>query len=169
MREKNADGMMKILNGKDALDRLSDECLSLGDRVLVVFSDHRIKQSGLYARVVSLLNMCGIENITYECQTSRYRQAEVESAIALGQKHAVRLIVAIGDEELMFFAKMIAHDFAHLTNTNGKQGKGLLLPIVNVSSIPKAETSTIKIGFSSEQCSFYSSITPSAVFQNFDY
>ncbi len=155
----------KVLKGSNALEKLCDECLFLGDKVLIVFSENRIRQSGLYARVVSLLNISGVEHITYECSGLPYSAEEKEKAIALGKKENVQLVLSIGDEELMYFTKMVAHDYHTHGLTNIKPQKHL--PIINVSAILK-ESAKRDLDFEYSN-SFYAHIKPTTLFLDYDF
>lgn len=155
----------KILKGSDVLEKLCDECLCLGKKVLIVFSENIIKQSGLYARVISLLNICGIEHITYECAGLHYTAEEKKNAIALGKKENVQLILSIGDEQLMCFTKIVAHDFHSDEVLIHEQKKHL--PIINISAILKKE---IKRGFDfAYPKNYYADIKPVALFLDYEF
>nr|WP_294894266.1 iron-containing alcohol dehydrogenase [uncultured Pedobacter sp.] len=155
----------KILKGSNVLEKLCEECLSLGDKVLIVFSEDAIKQSGLYARVVSLLNICGIDHITYECNGTNYSAEETKKAIQLAKKENVQLVLAIGDEELMYFTKIVAHDFHKDDVTVNNQKKHL--PIINIASILNANK---KEDFNFECASpYYKQIKPIALFVDYDF
>ncbi len=132
MSDKTYQTETKILRGKNVLEHLCDECLSLGDKILIVFSENMIKQSGLYARVVSLLNICGIEHITYECESKTYSDSEIKNAVELGKKENVQLVLAIGDEQLMCFSKIVAHTFYN--DVKAPQSTKPHLPIINITS-----------------------------------
>lgn len=152
----------KVLKGSNVLEKLCDECLSLGDKVLIVFSENSIKQSGLYARVISLLNICGIEHITFECAGSTYSEQERRDAIELGKKKNVNLVLAIGDEELMCFTKIVAHDF-HADEFVNKPVKHL--PIINIASIIKGSKSVDFVPANN----YYTHIKPVALFLDYEF
>ena len=164
MESENYHFETKILKGSDVLENLCDECLSLGDKVLIVFSENAIKQSGVYARVVSLFNIRGIAHITYECTTSNYNAEEIEKASKLGSEQKVQLILSIGDEELTYFTKIVAHDVNEVLPTASKKPKHL--PIINVSSLLKS-SGKADFGFVKNQ-NYYADIKPSALFLDYE-
>lgn len=155
----------KILKGSDVLEKLCDECLSLGEKVLIVFAENMIKKSGLYARVVSLLNICGIAHITYECAGLRYTPEEKKSAIELAKKENVQLVLAIGDEQLMCFTKIVAHDFHSDEPVIHQQKKHL--PIINISAILRKEIK-MDSNFAYPK-DYYAEIKPVALFMDYDF
>lgn len=155
----------KILQGSNVLEQLCDECLSLGDKVLIVFSENRIKQSGLYARVVSLLNICGIDHITYECAGNDYSLDEKKNAIELGRAENVKLVLSIGDEQLMCFTKIVAHDFHHQSLIENV--KISHLPIINISTMLNGSR---KIDFDFvDYKTQYAQVKPATIFMDFDF
>lgn len=154
----------KILKGNNVLENLCDECFFWGNKVLIVFSENAIKQSGLYARVVSLLNINGIEHITYECAGNNYSTEDINRAIRLGKKENVQMILSIGDEEFTCFTKIVAHDFYGADSADVKQKKHL--PIINISSLLK---SSKKLDFDfSTFTAYYADIKPVAQFLDYD-
>jgi len=165
MSNKTYQTETKILKGKNVLEQLCDECLSLGDKVLIVFSENMIKQSGLYARVVSLLNICGIEHITYECEGKSYSDTEINNAVELGKKENVQLVLAIGDEELMCFSKIVAHKFHN--DAKAEKPESAHLPIINITSL-------LNLGNHNNQniqdiALNYHHVKPATSFVDFDY
>lgn len=155
----------KILKGRSVLENLCEECLFLGDKVLIVFAENAIKQSGLYARIVSLLNICGIEHITYECSGLHYTAEEITKAIALGKQENVQLVLAIGDDELMCFTKIVAHGFHDQDLIRDE--KPTHLPIINVKAILKQNTKrALDSGYPKNN---YAHIKPVALFLDYDF
>lgn len=163
----------KILTGKDALEQLCDECLTLGSKVLIIFSDNSIKQTGLYARVISLLNICGIEHITYE-GINATDDDEYLKAIELAKNNDVQLILGIGNNQLTTFSNIVAHGFftdsiKDLYNETSFSTQKCL-PVINIMSATdgskqildyqKNENSIIK---------YYSEIKPTVIFTDFEY
>lgn len=163
MSEKTYQTETKILKGKNVLEQLCDECLSLGDKILIVFSENMVKQSGLYARVVSLLNICGIEHITYECEGKTYSDDEIKNAVNLGKKENVHLVLAIGDEELMCFSKIVAYKFHEdvKVTTSAKAH----LPIINITSFLNKSINAPIQDFALN----YHHVIPTTSFVDFEY
>ncbi len=164
MENTNYNHETKILKGSNVLESLCDECLFLGDKVLIVFSENAIKQSGLYERVVSLLNIRGIEHSTYECLSNNYKAEEIDNAVKLGKQENVQLVLSIGDEALTYFTKIVAHDFHATDLAATKQKKHL--PIINVSALLKGNVNDDLGALSSR--TYYADIKPAALFLDYD-
>lgn len=160
MENKKGHHETKVLKGSDVLEKLCEECLFLGDKVLIVFSEDTIKQSGLYARVISLLNICGIEHITYECADFSDFERRQKEAVELGKKKQVSFILAIGDEPLMAFAKAIAYNYY----AAGKEIK--YLPIINIASGLRSDKSTVNVPHTPH---YNDDIKPVALFLDYEF
>ena len=150
----------KVLTGAGVLEHLCDECLYLGDRILIVFSDDKIKQSGLYARVVSLLNICGIDHVSFECETLQYSETEVNEAFEIGKKEDAKLILAIGDEGLLHFSKMIAQQYLNEFSAQH-------LPLIHVSTRLETTVTTKAVGVDYDLN--IQNIKPATLFLDFDF
>ncbi|MFD2732331.1 iron-containing alcohol dehydrogenase [Pedobacter alpinus] len=158
----------KILAGKDVLEQLCDECLLLGNKALIVFSENRIKQIGLYARVISLLNIRGIAHITYECLNTENLIEEQQKAVKLAKDNVAELIIAIGNDELTCFAKIIAHGFytnVEQINENEVLESITALPIINIKSDSDENFENKNIDLHN----FYAEIKPATLFTDFEY
>lgn len=155
----------KELKGSNALDQLCKECNSLGNKVLIVFSENMIKQSGLYARVVSLLNICGVDNVTYECVGLHSASDEKKNVITLGKKENVEMILAIGDEVLLDLTKNVAHGFHDDDLIVDGQKKHL--PIINIAALLK-DSEKGKKNLSNTE-GIYKQIKPAVHFFDYDF
>lgn len=159
MNHKQAFSATKIFEGKDALEQLCQECLLFGNKALIIFSENNIKQIGLYARVISLLNICGIEHVTFEYLNKNIEREHI-AAIKLAKQHQVNFIVTIGNDCSYLYSKIIAHKFES-TKTNGS------LPIIRIAY------GTQNLGRDNQKeinsNAILSRFKPSSLFKNFEF
>lgn len=101
----------KILFGKDVVDQLCNEVSSYGNKALIVIGKGSVKKSGLYARVLSLMNICGMQHVTYEGIKSNPLYQDADEAIKLAKENQVNVIVAIGGGSVIDTAKAVAMGF----------------------------------------------------------
>ncbi|MBU1372528.1 MAG: iron-containing alcohol dehydrogenase [Bacteroidetes bacterium] len=101
----------KILFGKDVVDQLCNETTLYGNKVLIIIGQGSVKRSGLYARVLSLLNICGMHHVTYEGIKSNPIVQDADEAIKLAKAENVELIIAIGGGSVIDTAKAVAMGF----------------------------------------------------------
>jgi len=98
----------KLIFGKGVVDHISDEISPVGNRALIVIGKGSVKASGLYARLVSLLNMCSIEHVTYEGIKSNPIYQDADNAVKLAKDFGADMIVAVGGGSVIDTAKAIA-------------------------------------------------------------
>lgn len=101
----------KILFGKDVVDQLCNEIAPYGNKALIIIGQGSVKKIGLYARVLSLLNICGVHHVTYEGVKSNPVVQDADEAIALAKAEKVDLIIAIGGGSVIDTAKAVAMGF----------------------------------------------------------
>nr|MBC7612785.1 iron-containing alcohol dehydrogenase [Pseudopedobacter sp.] len=101
----------KILFGKDVVDQLCNETALYGNKTLIIIGQGSVKRSGLYARVLSLLNICGMHHVTYEGIKSNPIVQDAEEATKLAKAENVELIIAIGGGSVIDTAKAVAMGF----------------------------------------------------------
>lgn len=101
----------KVIFGNDVLDYLCPEVLVYGTKALLIIGKNSVKTSGLYARVVSLMNICGISHFTYEGIKANPVFQDADEAIALAKEKQVHMIIAIGGGSVIDTAKAIAMGF----------------------------------------------------------
>ncbi|RKD16284.1 hypothetical protein BCY91_05280 [Pelobium manganitolerans] len=117
----------KVLRGKNVLDLLCDECSALGEKAFIVFADPEVKQSGLYARVVSLLNICGTQHVTFECLSKQLCSKELKTANEIARNHSVDMLLAIGNQQLSEFSQQLSLNFFEQPNQPSAH-----LPIISI-------------------------------------
>jgi alcohol dehydrogenase YqhD (iron-dependent ADH family) len=98
----------KVLFGKDVLDQLCSEITPYGKNALLVIGKKSVKTSGLYARVVSLMNICGVSHYTYEGIKANPLYQDADEAVTLAKQKKVDMIIAIGGGSVIDTAKAIA-------------------------------------------------------------
>ncbi len=98
----------KILFGKDVVDQLCTEACQYGKKALIIIGQGSVKRSGLYARILSLMNIQGLEHITYEGIKSNPIFQDADEAIQLAKDYKVDMVIAIGGGSVIDTAKAVA-------------------------------------------------------------
>ncbi|MBC7654045.1 MAG: iron-containing alcohol dehydrogenase [Oligoflexus sp.] len=101
----------KFLVGNNVLDHLCTECSPIGSKAIIVTEKNIMPYIGLYARVLSLLNICGIEHITYQCDMQEAYFSDADNAIELAKNKGVNLVIALGCNWIMDVSKATAVGF----------------------------------------------------------
>jgi hypothetical protein len=101
----------KILFGKDVVDDICQEISPYGKKALIIIGKGSVKQSGVYARVVSLMNICGLEHYTYEGIQSNPTFQDADAAIKLAKEKQVDMIIGLGGGSVIDTAKAVAAGF----------------------------------------------------------
>ncbi len=140
----------KFLVGNNVLDHLCTECSNIGSKAIIVTEKNIMPFIGLYARVLSLLNICGIEHITYQCNRQKAHFSDAYNAIDLAKNTKVNLVIALGSNWIMDISKATAVGFHvdHPVNVFYDDDKIIpkdALPIFNIltSSVLENENSSI--------------------------
>ena len=101
----------RIIFGKNEVERIGIEAGLYGKKALIVIGRGSAKKSGLYARIVSNLNMHGIKSVTYEGVKSNPLFEDADEAVALAKSEMVDMIIAVGGGSVIDTAKAIAMGF----------------------------------------------------------
>lgn len=101
----------KVIFGKDVIDQIGTEAIVYGKKALIIIGQGSVKQSGLYARVLSLLNIAGINHVTYEGIKPNPIYQDADEAVALAKESGVDFIIAIGGGSVIDTAKAVAIGF----------------------------------------------------------
>lgn len=101
----------KILFGKEVIDHLCTEAGVYGKKALIIIGQGAVKKNGLYARVLSLMNICGLEHVTFEGVKSNPIYQDADEAVNLAKDHQVDMIIAIGGGSVIDTAKAVAMGF----------------------------------------------------------
>jgi len=94
--------------GKNALDGLKEVLQHYGRKVLLVYGKGSIKKTGLYDKVMGYLNEVQAEVFEYEGIRSNPVIEDVDIAAALGRKHKVDVILAVGGGSVIDSGKFIS-------------------------------------------------------------
>jgi alcohol dehydrogenase YqhD (iron-dependent ADH family) len=98
----------KILFGKDVIDDLCTEASVYGKKALIIIGQGSVKKNGLYARVLSLMNIYGLEHVTFEGVKSNPIYQDADEAVKLAKDNQVEMIIAIGGGSVIDTAKAVA-------------------------------------------------------------
>jgi alcohol dehydrogenase YqhD (iron-dependent ADH family) len=94
--------------GKNSLDGLNAVLRNYGKKILLVYGKGSIKKTGLYDRVTDYLKELHAEVFEYEGIRPNPVIEDVEAAAALGRKHKVDVILAVGGGSVIDSAKFIS-------------------------------------------------------------
>ncbi len=98
----------KILFGKNEIEKVAVECLPYGQTAIILLGKGSAKKHGIYARLISLLNMHQIKFITYEGIKSNPTFQDADAAIKLAKDNKVDFIIALGGGSVIDTAKAVA-------------------------------------------------------------
>jgi len=101
----------KILFGKEVIDHLCTEASVYGKKALIIIGQGSVKKNGLYARVLSLMNIYGLEHVTFEGVKSNPIYQDADEAVKLAKDNQVDMIIAIGGGSVIDTAKAVAMGF----------------------------------------------------------
>lgn len=134
----------KIIFGKNEVEKLGSECKAFGKKVLILIGKGSVKKNGLYARVVSNLNMNEIKSVTFEGIKSNPLYEDADAAIAVAKANNVDMIVAVGGGSVIDTAKAVAmgyyveHSVWDFYLQKAKPSQAL--PIINVLTLAATGT-----------------------------
>ncbi len=94
--------------GKGVLTNLGQTLSLYGTRVLLVYGQSSIKQSGLYDRVIAYLKKAGLSVFEYSGIRSNPVIEDVEAAATVGRVNSVEMVLAVGGGSVIDSAKAIA-------------------------------------------------------------
>lgn len=98
----------KIVFGKNEVEKIGSECLPYGTNAIILLGKGSAKKSGLYARVISFLNMNNIRHVTYEGIKSNPVYEDADRAVQLAKEAKSDMIIAIGGGSVIDTAKAVA-------------------------------------------------------------
>lgn len=94
--------------GREVVNKLGVTISRIGKKVLLVYGKNSVKTSGLYDRVKQQLESVGAEVFEYGGIQSNPVVKDVDQAAALGRKHAVDVVLAVGGGSVIDSAKIIS-------------------------------------------------------------
>lgn len=98
----------KLIFGKGKLSALKTEVPKYGRKVLLVYGGGSIKRSGLYDKVVTLLEESGAEVTELSGVEPNPRLSTVHRGVELCRQHHIDLIIAVGGGSVLDCSKAIA-------------------------------------------------------------
>lgn len=94
--------------GRNAIERLPEFVKELGSRVLIVYGGGSVKRTGLYDKVVSLLDENGIAHVELSGAMPNPRLSSVKSGIDMCRENDIEVILPVGGGSTIDCAKAIA-------------------------------------------------------------
>jgi len=94
--------------GKNILNSLVPTLEEYGKKVFLVYGQGSIKTSGLYDQVMGYLKRAGMEVVEYGGIKSNPVIEDVDAAAAIGRKHEVDVILAVGGGSVIDSSKIIS-------------------------------------------------------------
>ncbi len=128
----------KLIFGREVTDTLPAEIS--WKKALVIIGQGSAKKNGLFARVVSLMNMAGLDHITYEGVKASATYQDADEAVKAAKAYQAEVIIAIGGCSVIDTAKTVAlgyysnnsvWDFYLLKEAPPQQA----LPVLNILTI----------------------------------
>ena len=86
----------KVSFGKGAIDDLSGYISEYGDSVLLVYGGGSIKRTGLYDRIIKLLDCSHISHIELSGVEPNPRLTTVKKGVQMCLEHDVKVILPVG-------------------------------------------------------------------------
>ncbi|MBV5318159.1 MAG: iron-containing alcohol dehydrogenase [Desulfobulbaceae bacterium] len=129
----------KILFGRNTIDALGPESRAWGQRGLLVYGRHSIKDNGLYAQVTAGLQAAGLEIAELGGVRSNPLLSQVREGIRLAKEHQTEVIIAVGGGSVIDTAKaigagaLVEHDVWKFFT--GKKGIKQTLPVTTVLTL----------------------------------
>lgn len=96
----------KIIFGKDVVDQIDKELE--WKRAVILIGKGSVKKNGLYARIISILNMAGLEHVTVEGIRSNPVYQDADHAVQVAKRFNAEAVIAIGGGSVMDTAKAVS-------------------------------------------------------------
>lgn len=134
----------KIIFGKNEVEKIGTEASQFGKKALVLIGKGSAKKSGLYARVISMLNMYSIRSVTYEGIKSNPNFEDADEAVQYAKEFGAEMVIAIGGGSVIDTAKAVAmgyyveHSVWDFYLQKAKAEKAL--PILNILTLAATGT-----------------------------
>ncbi|MCD8187646.1 MAG: iron-containing alcohol dehydrogenase, partial [Ruminococcus sp.] len=94
--------------GKDSLDNLSAELSKYGDRVLLVYGGGSIKKTGLYDKIVKILNECGKQVFEDGGVMPNPTVEKLYEGCRIARENNINFILAVGGGSVCDYSKALA-------------------------------------------------------------
>jgi alcohol dehydrogenase YqhD (iron-dependent ADH family) len=99
---------VKLHFGAGVVKKLGTTASDYGKKALLVYGKGSVKRNGSYHQTLESLKEAGIEVVEYDGIKPNPIIEDVDQAAALGRKHQVDMIVAVGGGSVIDSAKIIA-------------------------------------------------------------
>ncbi|MBN2683622.1 MAG: iron-containing alcohol dehydrogenase [Bacteroidales bacterium] len=99
---------VKVVFGKNAINKLGISVLPYSKKVMLVYGGGSIKKNGIYRQVIAQLKENNIEYIEFSGIKPNPVHDSVELAVELAKRESVGLILAVGGGSVIDSAKLIA-------------------------------------------------------------
>ncbi|MGI4804631.1 MAG: iron-containing alcohol dehydrogenase [Janthinobacterium lividum] len=128
----------KVIFGREVTDQLPAEIS--WKKALVILGEASAKRNGLYARVVSLMNMAGLEHVTFAGVKASATYQDADAAVKKAKAYQAEVIIAIGGCSVIDTAKAVAlgyyseksvWDFFMLKEASPQKA----LPVLNILTV----------------------------------
>ena len=132
----------KVIFGREVTDQLPAEIS--WKKALVVIGESSAKRNGLYARVVSLMNMAGLEHVTFEGVKASATYQDADRAVKLAKDYGAEVVIAIGGCSVIDTAKAVAAGFYSNHSVWDfymlKEAPQQALPVLNIQTIASTDS-----------------------------
>ncbi|MCD7810441.1 MAG: iron-containing alcohol dehydrogenase [Ruminococcus sp.] len=98
----------RLYFGKDSLDNLSAELSKYGDRVLLVYGGGSIKKTGLYDKIVKILNECGKQVFEDGGVMPNPTVEKLYEGCRIARENNINFILAVGGGSVCDYSKALA-------------------------------------------------------------
>ncbi|WP_313894552.1 iron-containing alcohol dehydrogenase [Psychrobacillus sp.] len=98
---------VKLIFGKNQLEKIKEELPKYGKKVLVVYGGGSIKRNGLYDQVMSLLNEMNMEVFELEGVEPNPRLSTAQKGADLCKKEGIEVVLAVGGGSVIDCTKLI--------------------------------------------------------------
>ena len=132
---------VRVHFGKEALFQLPAELAAVGKKVLLVYGGGSIKRSGLYDRIMAMLQEAGKEVFELSGVMPNPRTEKVYEGIELCKTHGIEFILAVGGGSTIDCSKSIAvgactdRDFWQAFYVNWEEAESAI-PLGTVLTLP---------------------------------
>ena len=144
----------KIIFGKDCIDHVPNEIH--WKRAMVIIGTSSVKDNGFYARVISLLNMTGLNHVTFQGVESNPTSELADKAIAIAKQFKAEVIIALGGGSVIDTAKAVSVGyFAEHSVWDFYTGKAIAtraLPVLCILTLAACGTENNNFSYLQNDC-----------------
>ncbi len=108
MKNFTYEASTKILFGKNRINEVGNEILRFGTKILLAYGGGSIKQSGLYDKLIEVLNASNIQFVELSGIQPNPRVESVREGIRLCREHDVQFILGVGGGSVIDCIKAIS-------------------------------------------------------------